>query len=166
MTDPQPQSLVPRVLLVGVDYSAESRCAAEHALRYARALGAHVHLLHAWVAPYAPPTIAPGDGSPVDAAADLTTPDLLALVRRTAEEQMAQFVAALDASDVSVTTNIESGDPRKVIPDYAKRHACDWVIVGKRSLSHVSEWFLGNVATYVVRHCQVPVLVVPSREAP
>lgn len=166
MTDSQPHFSVPRVLLVGVDYSAESLCAAKQAVQYAHAFGAHVHLLHAWVAPYAPPTTSPGDETHLDTVGDPAAPDLIALVRRTAEDQMSEFVARLDAEAVPITTSIESGDPRKVIPDYATRHACDWVIVGKRSLSHVSEWFLGNVAAYVVRHCQVPVLVVPNREAP
>jgi nucleotide-binding universal stress UspA family protein len=164
MTDPTHLPLVPGSILVGTDYSAESMNAANQALALARALSARVHLLHAWVAPHA--NVAPVAGGTGEPAPQLEHPNLLTLMRREAENQMTEFSAALDTTGVTVTTGVESGDPRSVLVHYAENHACDWVVVGTRSLSAVAEWFLGNVATHVVRHCQVPVLVVPSKTAP
>jgi nucleotide-binding universal stress UspA family protein len=158
LTSPPPRP--PTALLVGTDYSPQSVHAAKEAFKLARLFNARVHLLHAWVAPYAAPSL------PVEEVPSPEHPNLLVLVRREAEAQMAEFLAALDPAEVSVTTSVESGDPRAVLLEYAQTHACDWVILGKRRLSAVEEWFLGDVAAYVVRHCQVPVLVVPSAEAP
>lgn len=169
MTDPTHPPLVPHAILVGTDYSTESLGAARHALGLARTFSARVHLLHAWVAPYAEvaPSAALGSSQVGEPAPDLghNHPDLLALMRRAAEDQMAEFTASLGANDVTITASVESGDPRTVLLHYAQNHACDWVVVGTRTRSLVAEWFLGNVASYVVRHCQVPVLVVPSKEA-
>lgn len=158
-----PASL-PRLLLVGVDYSPESARAAEYAIALARNVGARVHLFHAWVAPYAdahPPAV-DMHPQPVTAA----HPDLLALVRRAAEDNMAGFASALDTAGVAVTTQLESGDPKRLLLEHATTHDGTWLVLGKRTLSPVAEWFLGNVAAYVVRHCQVPVLVVPREPTP
>lgn len=158
LTSTRPHS--PTALLVGTDYSPQSVHAAKEAFRLARLFNARVHLLHAWVAPYSAPS------PPVEEGPSPEHPNLLVLVRREAEAQMAEFLATLGSAEVSVTTSVESGDPRKVLLEYAQANGCDWVILGKRRLSAVAEWFLGDVAAYVVRHCQVPVLVVPSAEAP
>lgn len=153
-----PPSILPRTILIGVDYSPASRKAAEFGLELARQVGAHVHLLHAWIAPYAAPT------SPQDPHTD--HPNLLEMVRRTGEDAMHEFAGGLRAEGVSVSTAVESGDPRNVLVNFCEKHPCDWVVVGKPTHSPVAEWFLGNVASYVVRHCQVPVLVVPSDVTP
>jgi len=157
MTD-HPRSLVPGLILVGTDYGPASVSAANHALELARTFAARVHLVHAWLAPYAPA----GDAT---YPSEQDHPDLLALLRRAAHDQMAAFVATLDTSQIILTTSVESGEPPAVLLRYAESHGCDWVVVGKRSMSPVAEWLMGNVAAYVVRHCQVPVLVVPSQEA-
>lgn len=144
----------PQLLLVGVDYSPESTSAAQHAISLARGFGARVHLFHAWVAPYAD-----GSVSPVGT----TQPDLLTLLRRSAEDNMARFASRLDVADVALSTQVESGDPKSLLLQHSTTQDGTWVVLGKRTLSPVAEWFLGNVATYVVRHCQVPVLVVPRK---
>ncbi len=158
MTDPNPTAPpVPKTILVGTDYSLESRNAANHALELARCFGANVHLLHAWLAPYART-----EGEEPAAPVDADHPDLFVLMRRSAEEQMTRFLASLDTAEVVVTTSVESGDPKTILLRHAERHDCDWVVLGKRSSSPIADWFLGNVAAYVVRHCQAPVLVVPN----
>jgi nucleotide-binding universal stress UspA family protein len=87
-------------------------------------------------------------------------------MRGEAESQMAAFTASLPADASLITTSVESGDPRTVLLHYAANNASDWVVLGKRKHSAVADWLLGDLAAYVVRHCQVPVLVVPSEEAP
>lgn len=151
-------SSLPRTILIGVDYSPSSLKAAEFGLELATRVGAQVLLVHAWVAPYASAT--PSHGPRMD------HPNLLDMVRRTAEDAMRQFLAALPTHGVTVSTAVESGDPRSVLLNFCEKHRCDWVVVGKHTHSAVAEWFLGNVAAYVVRHCQVPVLVVPSHDTP
>lgn len=158
MNDAAPS--LPHLLLVGVDYSPESTSAAQRAIELARGFGARVHLFHAWTAPYA-------DGSELPAAMLATTqpattqPDLLTLLRRSAEENMARFASNIDARDIALSTQVESGDPKTLLIQHSKAEDGTWLVLGKRTLSPVAEWFLGNVAAYVVRHCQVPVLVVP-----
>jgi nucleotide-binding universal stress UspA family protein len=35
------------------------------------------------------------------------------------------------------------------------------LVLGARKHAAIADWFLGSTAGYVVKHCQVPVLVVP-----
>lgn len=148
----------PRLILVGVDYSSASAKAAQYAIDLARSVGARVHLVHAWQAPYANDDQTPSE-VPHGAA-----PNLLQMLRISANDAMKQFVAQLDASGVEVSTKVESGDPRRILLNAAETLGCDWIVVGKDTHSTIAEWFLGNVANYVVRHCQVPVLVVPKEQ--
>lgn len=148
----------PRLVLVGIDYSSASAKAAQYAIDLARAVGARVHLVHAWQAPYA------NDEQSASEIPHGATPNLLQMLRISADDAMKQFVAQLNTTGVEVSTNVESGDPRRVLIHAVESLKCDWVVVGKDTHSTIAEWFLGNVANYVVRHCQVPVLVVPKEE--
>lgn len=158
MNSPTSPTQGPRHIVVGVDYSPGSARAAQLALEMARSTGGKVHLLHAWLAPYAPAD----ETAERSAVPHAGHPDLLEMLRRSARESMDRFVTTLEPTGVTLTTSVESGDPRTVLLHQAQTQGFDLVVVGKRRLSPVAEWFLGGVATYVVRHCQVPVLVVPS----
>src|SRR5690606_21661872 len=77
----------PKRILVGVDYGAQSVKATSTAIELAKALGASVHLLNAWTAPYAE--------IPIDALSlprDVRDHNLLELVRQSSATSMQAFI--------------------------------------------------------------------------
>jgi nucleotide-binding universal stress UspA family protein len=64
------------------------------------------------------------------------------------------------------------GDPGKLICGLAQRWEADLIMVGRRGLGGVSEFFMGSVSNYVLHHADCDVLILhrlapvpPHREA-
>lgn len=55
---------------------------------------------------------------------------------------------------------LKQGDPSKTIVSYAQEGHCDLIVIGSRGLSAIGEFMLGSVSHYVLKHAQIPVLVV------
>ena len=146
----------PKRILVGVDYGAQSVKATSTAIELAKALGASVHLLNAWTAPYAE--------IPIDALSlprDVRDHNLLELVRQSSATSMQAFIAQFESARVELDWFVESGDPRRLLLHHAQNHDCDWIVVGTHGHTGLKAWVLGSVAAHIVRHSPVPVLVVP-----
>jgi nucleotide-binding universal stress UspA family protein len=56
--------------------------------------------------------------------------------------------------------DVETGDPARVITDYAKAHDVDEIVMGTRGLSTMKSLVLGSVANKVVHLADRPVLLV------
>ena len=150
---------LPKRILVGVDYSPQSATAMRAAIGLAKSLNASVHLLNAWVAPYAE--------APIDATTlprEVRDHNLFELIRQSSATSMEAFVAQFDASGVELDWFISSGDPRKLLLQHAQTHHCDWIVVGTHGHAGLKAWVLGSVATHIVRHSSVPVLVIPPQQ--
>lgn len=134
-------------LLVAVDGSAISLAAATQAGRLAELTGGEVVLCTA--VPPAPVF--------VDAAA-------LTLVEydRRADEESARILAearkALPAT-VRATERVLRGQPAAAIVDELRRGGYDLVVVGSHGRTGIRRFLLGSVASQVVTHAPVPVLV-------
>jgi universal stress protein A len=120
-------------ILVATDFSDSARRALAVGAQYARAFGAHIHLLH------------------ISAAAGMDAMQPLADMRADAGD------------DVSVTVVGRSGEPSEEILRYAASHAIDLIVMGTHGRTGVSRVLLGSVAESVLRNASCPVLVVPQR---
>ncbi|MCA9634287.1 MAG: universal stress protein [Myxococcales bacterium] len=145
----------PKKLLVPVDFSP---CSA-HALRYAAFLaeswGAEVGVVYVWEPPLTP------------------SQDPTADVPYTAQEFQSQAAQRLDADlvafiehaqfpeSVTVTRKTLRGDPKKRIVEEAVDADYDLVLLGTHGRKGLERLLLGSVAEWVVRHADVPVMVVP-----
>ncbi|WP_331235290.1 universal stress protein [Natronorarus salvus] len=70
----------------------------------------------------------------------------------------AQTVAA--EAGVDLETETVTGDPARVIPEYAAEHDVDEVVIGAHAGTGIVSVLLGSVAEAVVRRSPVPVTVV------
>ena len=123
---------LPRQILVATDFSDGAEAAVRAAHAYARAFGAHLHVLHiTWSGEYG-----------------LT--DLFATLR-----------AELGES-VPITCASMPGDAADQIVRYARQHAVDLVVVGTHGRTGFSRALLGSVAEAVARAAPCPVLTVPA----
>ena len=63
-------------------------------------------------------------------------------------------------SQTNYVTDILTGDPAKVIVNYAKKKKPDLIIIGSRGLGGFKKLLLGSVSSKVVSHVSTSVLVI------
>ncbi|WP_299445639.1 universal stress protein [uncultured Phycicoccus sp.] len=132
----------PRVL-VGIDGSAESDAAVQTAVTLLRPV--HAPLVLAEVVSYD--------------EADPQTPAAVEAAEANLRE------AALTLGDLSVNLEVLAGPPGEALRRYATEHDMDVIVVGRRGRG-LSERVLGGVSTHLLRHSEVPVLVVEPSTSP
>jgi nucleotide-binding universal stress UspA family protein len=145
-------------ILVPTDFSATS----DEALAYARTLagqfGASLHLLHAFDDPFTSTAFASEMFStlPLSLREEQITDARRRLDDRLPADQKARF---------SGTAEIVSGQPAKVIVDYAAAIQADLIVMGTHGRSGVAHLLLGSVAERVVRGAPAPVLTIRTAPA-
>jgi nucleotide-binding universal stress UspA family protein len=133
-----------RLLVVGVEASAESLAAVHYAVTAAEIRGGDVLLVHAFPAPSA----RAGDR---EAAA----------ARTTAENLLASLAAQLTVPpQLHVYTMAEPGDPVTVLKWSARRAAM--LVLGRDHVSWGERLLMGAVASQVVSQVECPLVVVPG----
>ncbi len=142
-----------RVVVVGVDGSAESKAAVAYALRNAAARGESVRAVTAvpepemWATGYGVVMLPP-------------VSELLPEAQKTAQEVVDAVVSELGetASGVSVTVEAVAGPPAQVLLD-AAADATE-LVVGHRGRGGIRSALLGSVGLSCVLHAPGPVTVV------
>jgi len=138
-----------RNILVPIDFSESSEKAAAAAAALSAKDGATVHLLHAYVIPVEPARLALAISQPyLDQFVRESTEHLKAL----AERQCAGAVLG--------PLLVESGDPREVILETARKLNADLIVMGTHGRRGLSRAVIGSVAENVVRTAPCSVLVV------
>tara|TARA_R110001583_G_scaffold31676_2_gene108040 strand:+ start:9403 stop:9864 length:462 start_codon:yes stop_codon:yes gene_type:complete len=56
------------------------------------------------------------------------------------------------------------GDAHDAILEFTKEWGADLLILGTHSQSRVENLLLGNIAAKIVRHSEIPLLVIPTKE--
>lgn len=139
-------------LLVPLDFSAASFRAYHYARALAECFGGELALLHV-----VPPSMLPEWGY-----AHLARRDELLKVG--ARHKLEDFVRAQGPAAGRVKhLLVRAGDPHFQIPEAAREHAADLVVIATHGDSVVPHCLLGNTAEEVVRRAPCPVWVVPGR---
>ncbi|MHB1224909.1 MAG: universal stress protein [Gemmatimonadaceae bacterium] len=142
---------LPRHAVVGMDFSAASVRAAEEALALLGE-GGTLSLVH--VRPPADSFLLTG----VDPRG--------ATLGRRVTELFQRLVAALaPPPSVTVGTVVLDGDPGEELLGYAEREHADLVATGSSGMGFLERLIVGSVATRIIRHSRVSVLVVPRPSA-
>ena len=146
--------MAPRLIVVGVDGSDESREALRWALEEARLRDATLRAVYAWRDPY---VLAPGFGLPEDFEFDA--------LRERAVETLGAVVAEVVGaqSDVSVEEVVAEGPAGSVLVQAAED--ADLLMVGSRGHGGFVGLLLGSVSQQCVSHAPCPVLVVRARHS-
>lgn len=139
-------------ILVGTDFSENSRHALVHAVALAKRFGAELVLTNAIYPQYYATN---AEYLPFDYGS------LLAETRREAKADIAKLVKEARFGEVSCRTRIEDGHPGETLVKVAEEERADLIVLathGRTGLPHV---LLGSTAQHVVRHAHCPVLVIP-----
>ncbi|OOQ58641.1 universal stress protein [Mucilaginibacter pedocola] len=150
-------------ILIGIDDSKFADYAASYGFDLAKTFNAHVGLVHI-VEPVVTPittndtiTGLPYEDPGVNDVEMLNVQEHLSesLVDRTIEKY---------AGDLQVTHFSEFGATAEGILHCSKEFNADLIVIGTHSRTGLDRFFMGSVAESVVRHSEVPVLVVPLAE--
>ena len=130
----------------------------DHALFLAQQYDAELHMLNAV-------TLHADD----PANADLHFPDGGELMRRMgdlAKEQMAALISPAHRETLHIVeAQVRGFAPGPIIVDYAETHDIDLIVMGTHGRRGPARFFLGSVATDVVRHSECPVMTLRQKES-
>ncbi len=90
--------------------------------------------------------------------------EILDLQKKQAENAVDSIIKK-HASDMEVTHFTNYGSTADGIIDCSKEFGADLIVIGTHERSGLDRLLMGSVAEHVVRHSEVPVLVVPFKEA-
>jgi nucleotide-binding universal stress UspA family protein len=148
-----PQQAYQRVL-IPVDFSEESRRAAQVALAIAQ--NAEITFLHAFEVFF--------EGKMQYAGVPR---DVIHHYRLKAREEarvnLNRFIHEVNTENRQVRTMIKHGMPGPVVRDYAKVTQADLIVLGKHGKSRFEELILGSVTRDTLEQTECDVLVVPSK---
>jgi nucleotide-binding universal stress UspA family protein len=148
----------PRRILAAARSQDDDRTVVRYAAELARSLGAELILI-AVTAIVPVQTTAAYPSDPFDFEAQRTEQDL---VDRLARERLDELASTLPAGLVR-ECSLAWGTPGPATVQAAREHDADLVVVPMRTRNHELEHALHDHADrYVLHHCDVPVLVVPT----
>jgi nucleotide-binding universal stress UspA family protein len=140
--------------VVGTDGSTTASEAVRHASELARAMGATLHVVHAFQAVSALATLGP------DAGAAAASAGLAEAVETQARQILERAGAAARAEGVTVETHLCAGDPASALIDTADRLSADLIVIGNKGMSGVRRFVLGSVPNKISHHCPCSLLIV------
>ncbi len=80
------------------------------------------------------------------------------------EGYLQEVAKRLGHSGVSVKTDTVEGDVTESIIDYADKHGVDLIVMATHGRTGIGRFMMGSVAERVVRHSNVPVLLVRAKK--
>jgi nucleotide-binding universal stress UspA family protein len=83
------------------------------------------------------------------------------VLRGPAEKILSEAKAIAEAKNVTITTNIEQGEPYERIVNTADAENCDIIIMGRRGRHRLARSLMGGVTQRVISQSRKNVLVVP-----
>jgi nucleotide-binding universal stress UspA family protein len=153
-------------ILIGIDDSTFAEAAAKYGFKLAETLNAHVGLVH-MTEPVAISMPGAGAdeilGSPMP---NFSRPDSLEVLKVQDEiaENLISRTAKKFGGSLEVTQFNEYGSTGEGIINCSHEFKADMIIIGTHRRTGLDRLLMGSIAEYIVRHSEIPVLVVPSKE--
>jgi nucleotide-binding universal stress UspA family protein len=149
-------------ILIGVDNSKFAEHAAKYGFEIARSFNAAVGLVHIvepMLIPYNTNVGDPilGTANPEIGVAEV---DMIHIQNEQSENIIADTIKKF-AGDLKVTHFTEYGNTADGIINCSKEFKADIVVIGTHSRTGLDRLLMGSIAEHVVRHSEMPVLVVP-----
>lgn len=152
-------------ILIGIDDSPYADNAAAYAFELANKFGAGVGLVHVISPINNAPVIDDNiTGLPLESSAPATDVELMQIESdyndNIVDRTIKKYGEGLETSHFT-----EYGDTAESIVNCSKVFHADLIVIGTHSRTGFDRLFMGSVAEHVVRYADVPVLVVPLKEA-
>jgi nucleotide-binding universal stress UspA family protein len=149
-------------ILIGIDDSKFAEHAADYGFDLAHKLKAEVGLIHIIepVVATQAGTIDSSIGAPFDNT--IVMPELYNIQDENARKLIAATVKKY-GEGIKITHFTEYGSTADGILECSKEFKADMIVIGTHSRTGIDRFLMGSVAEHVVRHADVPVLVVPMK---
>jgi nucleotide-binding universal stress UspA family protein len=149
--------MLPRHILVPVDFSEPSQQALDVAIELAQAFQARLFLLHVVETPVM-------GGGPGEMGMGTAYAEVMKQMEAEASRNLEDYVGHVHKAGLECTGEIMPGAPFQQIVDVADHKQVDLIVMGTRGHTGLQRFFLGSVAEKVVRMAPCPVLVTRSEE--
>lgn len=151
-------------ILIAIDDNKFSENAAAYGFDLARLSGAEVGMAHI-VEPIIFPTGSSDalTATPFEGSA-IADPELINAQAASSENIIEKTIKKF-AGDIKVTHFTEYGSTSEGILNCSREFGADLIVLGTHSRSGFERLLMGSTAEHVVRHSEVPVLVVPFKES-
>jgi nucleotide-binding universal stress UspA family protein len=151
-------------ILIAIDYNPTAKAIADSGFELARSMNAEVILLHV-VSDYTyyssldySPILGFDSFSNLGAIQSSTIMDL----QNAAKDYLDKIKDHL--GDKSIQTIVKEGDSGDAILDAAKESGVDIIVMGTHGRRGLDKILMGSVAEKVLRHSNVPLFIIPSKE--
>jgi len=152
-------------ILIGIDDSKYADHAAQYGFDLARKLNATVGIVS--IVEPIPAAVTPindtGFGMPFEGAADINSVELMETQNQAADSLLNRIIAKY-GTDMEVTQYTDYGSSADGIVNCSATFGANLIIIGTHKRSGFDRLLMGSVAEDVVRHADVPVMVVPLKE--
>ncbi len=146
-----------RKLLVPLDGNEDHEQGVEVAVRLAKECNTAIHLL------MVVPTYGTLSGEWRNTSRLLpgATSKMLDMAEENGHEYMKKHRAILEKTGLSISSDVQRGEPAKIISDVAKELNADLIVLGTHGKTGMDAFWSGSVTPKVCRNCAVPLLLVP-----
>lgn len=146
-------------ILVPLDGSHFAESALPHALELAQKFNSQITLLRS-IAPAQPFAADVGD-----------TAEMLIKLRELSQEEAEQYLAShtgsLDQQGYKINYSVQiSGSPANTILSTAEEQGADVIVMSTHGRSGLGRFLFGSVAEKIMRHAEIPVLLIRAKEQP
>jgi len=152
-------------ILIGIDDSKYAEHAAEYGFDIARKFNASVGLVN-----IVEPAMMPQMSSSADPILGVPSQGVgmeeleIMDIQKNQSENIVERTIKKFAGDMKVTHFNEYGSTADGIISCSKEFKADLIVIGTHNRSGIDRLLMGSIAEHVVRHSEVPVLVVPFGE--
>ncbi len=149
-------------ILIAIDGTTIAEHAATYGFDLARKFNASIGLVNIIEPALLPPLASSADpimGLPTDGLG-IESVELLDIQKNTSEDIINSVIKKL-AGDLEVTHFNEFGSTADGIIKCSKEFDADLIVIGTHGRSGFDRLLMGSVAEHVIRHSEIPVLVVP-----
>lgn len=160
-----PNYLPMKKILIGIDDSKFAEHAVEYGFNLAHQLNAGIGLVHI-MDPIVASPVASVDatmGIPFDNGTDMVTPELYHLQDERSKRMIDAAINKYGNEETTIRNFTEYGDTADGIIKCAKDFGADMIVIGTHSRTGLDRFLMGSVAEHVIRHSEIPVLVVPMK---
>lgn len=143
-------------ILVPIDFSDFNRTVISKAVDHAKLINGEIYLLH----------VATLDIGVIVSETGFTyLPELEQTALNEEADQLSKLKVEIEHKGIKCETMVKQGIPADIIVQEANDLNVDLIVIGSRGHNSLYTMFVGSVATDVIKHSSLPLLVVPKEKS-